>query len=219
MSLSLDARIRAELEAPIRSGAWPPGHRLPVEHELMARFGCSRATVSKAVASLVAAGLVERRKRAGSFVAQPRLHGPMLQIPDIAQVLEARGERYRFVLESRRVANGRLHLSGLHFANDRPFAHEDREISLAQVPEATDVDFGIHAPGSWLLLHAPWAEAQHCVSAVNPPAGIARRLGLANRTACLRIARTTYRDDAVVTEVVQHFPGDRYDLTGRFEPS
>lgn len=218
MSGSLDARIRTELESHIRSGAWQPGHRLPVEHELMTRFGCSRATVSKAVAALVAAGLVERRKRAGSFVAQPRLHGAMLQIPDIATVLQARGERYRFELDARDVGAGKLHLRGVHVANDQPFAHEDREIDLKQVPEATSVDFTTEAPGSWLLRHVPWSEARHCVSAVNPTPAIARRLGLDTATACLRIERTTFRAGQQVTTVIQLFPGDRYDLTGQFGP-
>ena len=33
-------RIRADLEGKILSGEWPPGHRVPFEHELMAGYGC-----------------------------------------------------------------------------------------------------------------------------------------------------------------------------------
>ena len=57
--------------ARILSGEWPPGHRIPFEHELTARYRCSRMTVSKALGDLVAAGLIERRRRAGSFVRRP----------------------------------------------------------------------------------------------------------------------------------------------------
>lgn len=216
MSRTLDARIRADLEGRIRSGEWPPGHRIPFEHELVARFGCSRATVNKAVSALVAAGLIERRKRAGSFVAQPRLHGAMLEIPDIAQVLQVRGERYRFELDRRDVAGGWLILGGVHVGGNRPFAYEERKISLEQVPEAETVDFSAQAPGSWLLRHVAWSEAQHRVLAVTAPGSIARRLGLTTRTACLRMERSTWVGAALVTIVVQTFPGDRYDLTGRF---
>ena len=46
----------------ILSGEWPPGHRIPFEHELTARYGCSRMTVSKALGELVEAGLIERRR-------------------------------------------------------------------------------------------------------------------------------------------------------------
>lgn len=219
MSGTLDARIRSELEARIRSGEWPPGHRIPFEHELVARFGCSRATVNKAVSALVAAGLIERRKRAGSFVAPPRLHGAMLEIPDIALVLQSRGQSYRFELDRRRVAGQLLLLDGLHLGGNRPFAHEAREISLTQVPEAETVDFSAQAPGSWLLRHVPWTEARHRVSAINAPRDVARRLDLPGSAPCLKIERSTWCEKALVTTVVQTFPGDRYDLTGRFGPA
>ena len=66
---SLQQKIRVEIERKILSGAWAPGFRIPVEHELTARYGCSRMTVSHALSSLVQAGLLVRRKRGGSFVA------------------------------------------------------------------------------------------------------------------------------------------------------
>jgi len=216
MSGTLDSRIRAELEGRICSGDWPPGTRIPFEHELVARFGCSRATVNKAVSALAAAGLIERRKRAGSFVAQRRLHGAMLEIPDIAQVLQARGQRYRFELDRRRVASGKLILEGVHIGGEQPFAHETREISLDQVPEAEAADFSEQAPGSWLLQNVAWTEAQQRVSAVNAPRAVTRRLELAQAAACLKLERSTWSGAALVTDVVQIFPGDRYDLTGRF---
>src|SRR5580704_5603686 len=68
---TLHERIRAEIEEQILTGAWRPGHRIPYEHELTAQFGCARMTVNKAIASLVDAGLIVRRRRVGSFVAQP----------------------------------------------------------------------------------------------------------------------------------------------------
>ena len=46
----LHQRIRADIEGRIRSGAWPPGHRVPFETELMGQYGCARMTVSKAIA-------------------------------------------------------------------------------------------------------------------------------------------------------------------------
>lgn len=44
------------------------GDRLPTEHELAARFGCSVATISKALSLLAHDGWVERRPRAGTKV-------------------------------------------------------------------------------------------------------------------------------------------------------
>ncbi|MET3238677.1 DNA-binding FadR family transcriptional regulator [Bradyrhizobium japonicum] len=61
---TLYKRIRADIENRILTGEWPPGHRIPFEHELVARYGCSRMTVNKALSELAQADLIERRRRA-----------------------------------------------------------------------------------------------------------------------------------------------------------
>ena len=58
---ALYQRIRNDLEARIMSGAWPPGHRVPFEHELMETYSCSRMTVNKVLSALADTGLVVRR--------------------------------------------------------------------------------------------------------------------------------------------------------------
>ncbi|MCF3948855.1 GntR family transcriptional regulator, partial [Acidiphilium iwatense] len=78
----LHQRIIADLEAKILSGEWPPGYRIPFEHQLVAHYGCARMTVNKAISTLTAAGLIVRRRRAGSFVASPPVQSAVLQIPD-----------------------------------------------------------------------------------------------------------------------------------------
>lgn len=229
----LHRRIRADLEGEIRSGAWPPGFRIPTELDLVARYGCSRMTVSKAVASLAQAGLVERRKRAGSFVARPPMRAGVLEIPDIAAVIAARGEAYRFERLSRRVraAHGEdadeagfesadlvLAVNGLHFASGAPFAVERRIISLAAVPQARDLPFDTEPPGTWLLRHVPWTAARHRIGAVNADAATARRLRIRGGLACLTIDRWTWREGQAITFVRQLFPADRYDLVASFSP-
>lgn len=90
-SSNLHARIRAEVEARILSGELKPGDRIPTETEMMARYGCSRMTVNKAMASLAATGLIVRNRRAGTSVARPKMHAGVLTIPDIRADIEARG--------------------------------------------------------------------------------------------------------------------------------
>ena len=41
---ALYQRIRNDLETKIMSGAGPPGHRVPFEHELMETYSCSSCT-------------------------------------------------------------------------------------------------------------------------------------------------------------------------------
>ena len=229
--MTIAQAIRDGIEARIRSGELKPGHRLPVEHELVTAYGCSRATVSKAMASLAAAGLIERRRKAGSFVAPPHLEQAVLAVPDIARIVGERGEVYGWRLAERRAAKAtdladddphpgaRLFVAGTHLAGGAPFAIERRLIALDAVPGVEEADFEREAPGSWLLARIPWSEARHRIDAVAASRADAKALGVASGAPCLRIERWTWRGASPVTHVVQVFPGDRYSLVARFGPS
>jgi GntR family histidine utilization transcriptional repressor len=231
---TLHARIRSEIEGKILSGEWPPGHRVPVEHELMAGYRCSRMTVNKVLSGLAAAGLIERRRRLGSFVRRPQFQSAVLQIPDIKAEVTARGRLYSYELLSqrRRKANaddrrelavgrdtGIVALRCRHFADHEPFALEERLINLTAIPEGEAIDFTTEPPGTWLLSHVPWTEAEHHISAAEAEAGIATLLGIAEGAACLAIRRRTWRSGMTVTAVRLTFPGASYHLVARFTPS
>ena len=233
-STSLDGRIRSDMEAKILSGDWPPGYRIPVEHELANQYGCSRMTVSKVLSRLAEIGLIERRKRAGSFVSRPRVQSAVLEIPDIRAEIIRRGHVYRYELVSRGrrkatavdratllVQNDTkiLALTCRHFADRHVFAFEERLLNLSAVPAADDVDFRTVPPGTWLLDHVPWTEAEHSIRAISAGSDYAKVLGLPKDTACLSVDRRTWRDELSVTHVRQTFPGHLYDLTARFAPS
>lgn len=231
--MTLDQRIRTEVEDRIRSGKWRPGHRIPFEHELVATYGCSRATVNKALTALARSGLIERRRKAGSFVAHPHVRAAVLDVPDIGAMIMARGDHYRweltasrqdmkptkFALEMMPDADGPiLALAGTHHAAGEPFGAEHRLIDLTTVPEAADIDFSTVAPGSWLLGHVPWTDARHRICAIGADKPTADRLEIAIGAPCLQIERWTWRLDRPVTFVRQTFPGDRYDLVAKFTP-
>lgn len=224
--MTLDQRIRGEIEARIHSGEWRPGDRIPFEHELVAAYSCSRATVSKALGALAKAGLIERRRKAGSFVAHPQVHSAVLDIPDLAQVIAARGESYRWKRTLRRDAVAgdgpfplpAIQIDGMHFGGGEPFALERRLIALSTVPEAADETFIEEAPGAWLLHHVPWTSAKHQIRAVEATRAEAAALGLRVRAACLELDRTTWRAGEMVTQVRQLFRGDRFDLVAEFRP-
>jgi GntR family histidine utilization transcriptional repressor len=229
--VTLDQRIRADIEARIRSGEWRPGHRIPFEHELVVQYGCARATVSKALEGLARAGLIARRRRAGSFVANPPVRAAVLEVPDLARAITARGEAYRWELRTCRKSTPTenfgdagfsapgLLVEGLHFADGAPFALERRFISLATVPFAQDAPFTDQAPGTWLLEHVPWTDARHRIRAVSASHAGAKDLGLSPHAACLQVERWTWRGGDPVTYARQTFPGDRYDLETEFTPS
>jgi GntR family histidine utilization transcriptional repressor len=227
---ALHVRIRRDIEVRIMSGEWRPGHRIPYEHELMQTYGCSRMTVNKALAGLVQAGLLESRKRAGTFVAVPRFHRAALEIPDIRTEVASQGKVYALELLScvRRPATpaDRRLLEGVtgdilavdcrHLADGTAYALEQRLISLEAVPEAGTVDFSQEPPGSWLLEHVPWTEAEHRITALNADAALADALQMDGGGACISLERWTWRSREHITYARQYYPGDRYALVAHF---
>lgn len=228
---SLSRRIRADIENNIITGKWPPGFRIPFERELMDSYGCSRMTVNRVLSSLAENGLIERRRRLGSFVASPGTHSTLLKLPDVqAEIVSRRGAyRYELLSLARRVATEEdsLRLRGgkkvpviamtcRHFSDGVPFAVEDRLINTAAVPEASAVDFAVTPPGTWLLTRIPWTESEHRIHCINAGKEFAALLDVDESVACLVVERRTKRLDDVVTHVKQVFDGRSYQLSGTY---
>jgi GntR family transcriptional regulator, histidine utilization repressor len=228
---TLYKQIRGDIERRILTGEWPPGHRIPFEHQLMARYGCSRMTVNKALSELAQADLIERRRRAGTFVRRPQHLSAVLQIADIRAEISALGRSYRYELIrcTRRTANvadrarlgvrkaGKvIAIACRHSADDVPFAIEDRLIDLDAVPEAATADFAVEPPGSWLLHHVPWTEAEHSISAIVADQQAADALDIAIGAPCLVIERHTWRVARPLTAVRLIYPGESHKLVARF---
>lgn len=69
-----------------------PGEMIPSERTLMTEFGVSRATVRKAVDTLIVDGLLRRVPGKGTFVVQPRLES-RLHLASFTQDMRRRGLR------------------------------------------------------------------------------------------------------------------------------
>ena len=231
--VSLYQRILNDIRARILSGEWPPGHRIPFEHELSAEYGCSRMTANKAMSELAKSGLIERRRRSGSFVSRPRSQAAILEIHDIR--VEVSGPRPALSLRTgvakhaQRDRAGRtglgfaagdslLDLVCLHFAGEQVFCLEERLISLTTVPEAADKTFDDVAPGPWLLGRVPWSSAEHQIRAVAASEPVAASLGVPRNTACLVVQRKTWSAELPVTNVRLTYAGQTHSLVARFTP-
>ena len=231
---SLHQRILADIEGRILSSEWQPGRQIPFEQDLALHYGCSRMTVNKVMTQLVQAGLIERRRKAGSFVRRPQSYSAVLQIVDIAREVEALGLAYHFEVTrtrrrtSTRLDAGRLELKApaemlelvcRHFAADQPFCLEERLINLDVVPDAATADFATISPGAWLVSEVPWTMAEHKIRAVGAERSTAAALGIAENTPCLSIERRTWRTDQPITFVRLTYPGDSHEVLARFAPS
>ncbi len=232
-SMSLHRRLLEEVEAQILSGAWLPGHRIPSEHELAAHYGCSRMTVNKVLTQLAGTGLIERRRKAGSFVRRPQSQSAVLEIKDIRAEVIGLGMAHRHEIGARAKRRSRqrdrdrlglvdpgavLDVACCHFAGERPFCLEDRLINLAAVPDAAAETFAEIAPGAWLVSRVPWTAAEHRIKAVAADAAVARRLAVPPGTACLVVERRTWLADRPVTFVRLTYPGEAHELVARFSP-
>jgi GntR family histidine utilization transcriptional repressor len=231
---SLHRRILGDIRELIVSGEWPPGRRIPFEHQLQSQYGCSRMTVSKVLTELAQARLIERRRKSGSFVLRPPGQSAVLEIQDIKAEVLALGLPYRHEIVARhkrkatREDRDRLELKSngpvlaltcRHFAGLRPFCLEERIINLAAVPEALEERFAEAAPGAWLVSRVPWSAAEHRIRAVGADAPMASALEIAAGTACLTIERRTWRAERSVTFVRLTYPGYEHELVARFTPS
>lgn len=226
-------QIRRAIALKITRRQWRPGDRIPFESELCAALSTSRMTVNRALQSLVDDGLIVRRRKAGSFVATQQSVQAPLTIAKIEDEVAAEGKAYGYQLIARTAlkAQGKLtsarifprgldvvHIQCRHLADGAPVLFEDRYINLAAVASAADEPFTEIPPGSWLLEHVPWTEAEHAIYAVNADPGLAQHLDIAVNAACLRIERRTWAEDETVTFVHLTYPGNRRTLVGRFQP-
>ena len=234
-ALSLHERILTEIEQNILSGHWPPGYRIPAEVELTEQYQCSRMTVNKVLTQLARAGLIERRRKAGSFVIRPAQGGSaVLEIRDIRNEVLATGKAYRTELlhrQRRRSIRADmdalqlqrpqsvLHLISMHYADSKPFCLEDRLINLQAVPAAAQESFTEEPPGSWLYQHVPWSSAEHRIRATAADAETAALLKIRKGSPCLVIERRTWTEDQPVTQVKLIYPAEETELVARFSPA
>ena len=227
-------QIRRALSSAIARGEWPPGTRVPSELTLTDHYGASRMTVHKAIQSLAGEGLVERRRKHGTLVADRAQERPVFEIWDIASEARRLGGRYRFeVIERTTVASDAhpLDLHGfepetpmlrivcVHYCDRHALQVEERYISIAAAPKVVLEKFTRSPPGRWLLRHVPWTEAEHTILARQAPDSVANPLGIEKGDACLVVERRTWNDTVPVTFARLWHPGERYRLVGRFRPS
>ncbi len=234
-AVPLYVEIQRDIESKIMTGEWGPGTRIPSEIELVEVYGCSRMTVNKALSSLAAAGMITRKRRAGSYVAPPRIVEPLMHIQDIRNEVLSTDRSYRFEITNRSirkvsdsidarhvgvpVGTRLLYLEVMHFADNLPFTMETRQINIDAVPQVEHLRFRDEPPGSWLLANVPFTEGEHSIRAVSADAIMAKRLQVVERTACISIARRTWRGDDLITFVRLIYPGDRHRFVVRFTPN
>jgi GntR family histidine utilization transcriptional repressor len=215
--------VRAEVLRRIRGRDWPPGHIIPAETDLAAALGVARGTVNRALTELTQAGILERRRKAGTRVAEMPVRRVTFAIPVIRREVEARGQVHSLALLvqdlrpppaaiAARAGTGpgvRLwYLETLHLADGRPHVFEERWLNPDVLPPLPD--FARISANEWLVRNIAFTDGEVAFSATAADARVAQALGVSAGAALLVTDRATFDGDRAITLArLFHPPGTR----------
>ncbi len=227
------ARVKAHLKQGLSDGRWPPETLMPSESELVAQFGVSRMTVTRALRELQSEGLLNRVQGLGTYAAHLAPVSSSLTIRDLHEEITARGHEHHAVVHLSRqescsaslapklglsVGASVFHTLIVHHENGVPLQCEDRYVNPACAPDYLQADFTHITPTHYLLGVAPLWEAQYAIEAARPTAQEARLLDISRTEPCLVVLRRTVNREVPITLVRLVHPGARYRLEGQFKP-
>lgn len=223
-------RIKQYLLLQIRSGAFPPDHRIPPEERIAEQFHVSRMTANKAIRDLVQGGYLVRRVGVGTFVTGLRAESSLLEIHNVADEVRQRGHDYHSkvlcseacnaddeVAENLEVEPGTrvFHTTLIHHENNIAIQVEDRYVNPFWVPDYLQTDFTQHTPNEVLVAACPISALEHVVEAVLPIDTVAGWLDISTSCPCLRMIRRTWSGRDLISYTRLTYPGDRYKLRSR----
>nr|WP_302477441.1 UTRA domain-containing protein [Ruegeria arenilitoris] len=139
------------------------------------------------------------------------------------QIVEDQNQTYRYALVERSVDTSPgwlssqlglppqsqiLHLVCMHYADNRPFQHEERWINISAVPEVEDANLEEVGPHEWLLNANPFIDAELALYAISADSHLADYMGTTTGAAMIQLERTTWKDGQPVSFArLTHHPG------------
>lgn len=217
--------IRDEVVRRIHERIWQPGELIPNEVDLAEEFQCGRTTVNRALRELAIAGIVTRKRKAGTRIAINPPHKAILTIPIIREEVETKGGMYRHSVLIREERSLPAHLAGafrvretaplvftetMHFSDNRPFIYEERYTNLEAVPTFRDVNLDKISGNEWLVQNAPFSGGDMSFFAIQADMRLARSFDIPEGSALFATERTTWLEDQPITHVrMVYMPGYR----------
>ncbi|MFT6275988.1 MAG: GntR family histidine utilization transcriptional repressor [Halioglobus sp.] len=226
-------KVKHHILQKIAAGELRPTERVPSENELVKALKVSRMTANRALRELATAGVLVRIGGVGTFVAEPKSEGHLLEVSNIADEVRERGHAY----QNRVVSHGKMADSGaitpmmklrknapvfhtriVHLENNKPIQLEDRYVNVREAPHYAGIDLQSNTPSQYLLANFPLKKVQHTVRAMMPESGIRKLLAMTNAIPCLVLERLTWSQDVPVSYAVLYHPADSYMLSETFAP-
>lgn len=214
----------------ISSGFWSSGEPIPSENEMTHALGLSRMTINRAIRELTAEGLLYRTQGVGTFVAPQKSASALFEVKNIADEITERGHLHQsrvILLEEIRAVQAPwpieetlgsrvFHSVLIHCDNGVPLQREERLVNAEVTPHYLDQDFSSTTPNVYLGNCHPITRGTHSVEAVLPSAQQAQELEVDSAEPCLKLLRTTWSGDTVISQVALLYPGSRGRLEGSF---
>lgn len=208
-------RLVRVIDEAIEAGALKPGESLPPERELAALTGLSRVTVRKAVATLVQAGRLVRRRGSGTFIAPrgEKVEQALSLLTSFSEDMARRGKAVRSVWLNRAIhapspeemmalgltAHDRVsRLERVRLADEAPLAIERASISTAILPDPLAVGASLYEALSARGFRP--VRAVQRISAASLGRADAELLEAPAGAAALRIERVSYLPSGRVVE-------------------
>jgi len=209
-----------------------PGDRLPGDHELCAAYDVSRTVVRQALAELEVAGLIERVKGRGTFVAQPKTAEGLVQsLTGLYEDVASRGGRLTSevrrlemipadddVAAALQVDSGSpvIVLERLRFVDDEPWVLAITYLPYDLAPGLLQEDF--RKQSLYAALEGKYGitlkGGRRGVEAASASTDLARSLGIARGAAVLVLRSVSFdAQDRPVEMFLAYHRGDR----SRFE--
>lgn len=214
----------------IETGELKPGDRIPTERELCELHGVSQITVRQAIQMLVQEGLVIRRPRTGTRVAQRKFSQQLVKLTSFSEDMRSRGlipgGRVVFAAEEEAdVTTARIlkldenariaKIERVRVAEDEPMAIETFRMSADLCPGI--VNENIEDKSLYELLriryHIDPVWAQQSFEASSCKTKEADLLGIRRGAPVLRVERIAYDSSETPIEYTTSvYRGDRYKL-------
>lgn len=214
----------------ITGGHWDAGETIPSENEIASALGLSRMTVNRAIREMTLEGLLVRTRGVGTFVAEHKKSSALFEVRNIADEITERGHTHSskvLTLEEipatqahRRLApelgERVFHSVLVHYDDGLPIQREERYVNAQAIPDYLQQDFTRITPNFYLGQCSPITRGTHTVEAVLPTSAQASDLHITPADPCLRLLRSTWSGDELISQVVLLHPGSRSRLEGSF---
>lgn len=215
----------------IEDGRLPVNARAPSESELVEMLGVSRMTANRALNELAKEGLLVRVAGSGTFVADRRARGELVELRDIADELAESGHvhsvdvlAHEIVRASRATARQfemrggakLIHALLLHRRDGEPVLLEDRLVNAALAPGYADIDLTETTSYAYLTRAAILEKVEHVIRATGASTEAARILKIKTGSPCLVVQRRTWSRGEVASLATLTYAGDRYEIFGQF---